>query len=785
MVENKTIDICDELGQNFIDFSYEANSARAFADARDGLKPGQRASLWEMFHSGYLSNKKHVKSAKIDGAVAGNWWPHGNVAIYETFARMSQPWINNIPEVDWHGNNGSQYTGPECASDRYTEARLSKAAEEGFFQGIKKNNVPMIWNFSEDEQWPEVLPAIFPRLMVNGCQGIGSTIANVWLPHTLEDVSNILIKYMETKTIDTKNIYPSFPTGGIIINKDEVHTIYETGKGKAIVRGKAEIKGNKILITELPYQVYVQPYVEKITEMAIKEELIGIESVSNKSGKDILLIEIECAGDPNRVLNQLYSKTDLQKNYNANQWALVGKTPKLLTLKEYCEIYLKHNLECLVKELTFDLNKANARLEIVNGLLIALEDIDNIIQKIKNSESAAKAKITLMTDYKMTENQAKAVLDMKLSKLAKLEKVEIQKEKEELLKTIEDLKKKINSEPLQIEVIKGRLTDLTRKYKSPRKTQLDQINIVKEDKETAAVVPEECVVIMSQTGDIKRIPKINFRIQRKGGKGVKTADEATMAAISTNTIDHILAFSNLGKMYKILVDNIPAGTTSTKGQNISGLINLEYGEKIITITNLNKEKQAPYVVFFTKNGMVKKTAFEEYKSAKKSTGIQAIKLKEGDSIVDVKFLDKEEIMLFTKGGMCIRFNSDTINPIGKLTIGVKGINLNDGDEVIAAVALKEDVTYIGVISTLGLGKKMSLSEFTTQGKGGKGVFFLKPSDVIGEVAGVCGIRDEDNLLLICKNSSICVSAQDLPLLGRAATGSTITKSKTVSSVIKL
>ena len=782
---NKQIDIIDELGQNFIDFSYEANSARAFADARDGLKPGQRACLWEMFDKGYLSNKPHVKSAKIAGAVTGNWWPHGDVAIYETFARMSQPWINNVPEVDWHGNNGSQYTGPECASSRYTEARLSKITEDYLFKGIKKDNVNMILNFSEDAEWPEVLPATFPRLMVNGCQGIGSTIANVWLPHDLDEVSSVIANYMETGKLDYSNLAPSFPTGGIIINKDEVHNIYETGKGKVILRGKAEIKKDKILITELPYQIYAQPFVEKITEMAIKEELTGIESINNKSGKGTLLIEIECSGNPEHVLAQLYAKTDLQKNYNANQWALVGKTPKLLTLKQYCDIYAAHNLECIKREYQYDLDKAKARLEIVEGLLIALEDIDNIIQKIKTSDSAAKAKITLMNDYKMTENQAKAVLDMKLSRLAKLEKVEIEEEKKELLQKIQEFTAVVENKDKQNQIAITRLKELTSKYKTKRKTALEQIEIVKEDKETAAVIPEECIVIMSQTGDIKRIPKINFKIQKKGGRGVKTADDATLAAISTNTVDNILAFSNIGKMYKILVNNIPIGTNTTRGQNINTLINMEYNEKIIAITSLDKQNPAPYVVFFTKNGMIKKTAFDEYKNTKKSTGIQAIKLKENDTIVDVKFLDKEDIILFTRNAMSIRISSALINPIGKLTIGIKGIALNDGDEVISAVAVKEDTNYIGIFSTTGFSKKVSIGEFTTQGKGGKGVMVLKITQDTGTLAGACGINDNDILLLIGKNNSICVSAQDLQSLSRSATGSIATKSKTITSVIKL
>ena len=327
------IDICKELHQNFIDYAYECNSQRAFPDARDGLKPGQRAALWEMFIKGYSSSKPHVKSAKISGGVIGSWWPHGDSSVYDTFARMSQPWINNVPEVDWHGANGSQVGGPECASARYTEARLAKAVEEGYFSNIKKNTVPMILNFSEDEEWPEVFPAIFPRLMVNGSQGIGVTIANHWAPNNLGEVANKIIEYLDTNKVSCDDIYPDFPSGGQIINRKDLAEIYKTGKGKIILRGKVEISGESILITELPYQVYVEPFIDEIKELVNKEEITGIRDIYNKSDKHRLLIEIECDKSPATILRILFGKTSLQKSYNPNQYALVGKTPQLLNLE--------------------------------------------------------------------------------------------------------------------------------------------------------------------------------------------------------------------------------------------------------------------------------------------------------------------------------------------------------------------------------------------------------------------------------------------------------------------
>ena len=436
-MENKQIDICDELKQNFIDFAYEANSQRAFPDARDGLKPGQRACLWEFFTKGFTSNKPHVKSAKVSGGVIASWWPHGDVAIYETFARMSQPWINNIPEVDWHGSNGNIVIGSSPASSRYTEARLNKPIEEGMFGNIKKDVVPMILNFSEDDEWPEVLPALFPRLMVNGSQGIGVTVAQTWLPHNLTDLAQVIDKYIRSGELDYSNLAPDFPTGGIIINKNELSNIYSTGKGKAVVRAKAEIKNNVIQITELPYQVYVEPLIEEIKELIQKDELTGIEEVYNKTDKNRLLIEIECSGTPLTILNKLYGLTSLQKSYSANQFALVSKTPKLLNLKEYLDLYINHNIECIIKEYEYDLKKAKSRLEIVEGLLKALEDIDNIIALIKKSESSAAAKMNLQASYGFTEVQAKAIVDMKLGRLAHLEYEELNEERKQLTSDIE------------------------------------------------------------------------------------------------------------------------------------------------------------------------------------------------------------------------------------------------------------------------------------------------------------------------------------------------------------
>ena len=779
------INIEKEIGQNFIDFSYEANSSRAFADARDGLKPGQRACLWEMFNSGYTSKKPPVKSAKISGAVTGNWWPHGNVAIYETFARMSQPWINNIPEVGWHGNNGSRLTGPECASERYTEARLAPIAEEGMFRGIKKNVVNMISNYSEDAEWPEVLPAIFPRLMVNGCQGIGSTIANVWLPHSFTEISNAIINYIDNNTIDYDNLAPDFPTGGIIINKKDLSTIYKTGKGKVILRGRAEIKKDKILITELPYQVYAQPYVEALTEMAIKDEITGISEILNKSGKKQLLIEITCNEMPEKVLKQLYKKTNLQKSYSANQWALVGKTPMLLTLEDYFKIYINHNIDCIVREAEFDIKKALDRLHIVEGLLKALEDIDNIIALIKKSASGAAAKEKLIEKYDFTEAQAKAILAMRLSSLANLEKIELQNEKAELNNTIEKLDALINNKSLQTAELKERLSAIVKKYGDARRTELTHIEIKPEEKEIAEVTPEDVVVVATQSGLIKKIPTTSYRVQRRGGKGIKSTDDAILDVIKTNTIDTMMFFTSKGKMYRTVVDNIPTGTNVSKGILISDIVKLGSDEKVIAISSLHRKSTPNYVIFVTKMGMVKKTYLEEYTKTNRNTGIAALNVKDGDEVVEIVFQDEEDMILITEQGMSIKFSTKEINPIGRVAMGVKGIKLADGDSVVAALPVHKTTDQVGIFTRNGIGKKVELKEFPIQARGGKGTIAYKPTDSAGIVVGAAMVSNEDNILICGNKTSICISAKEVPQISKQGVGNILLKNNIVSSITKI
>ena len=783
-----SIEICQELHQNFIDFSYEANSQRAFPSALDGLKPGQRACLWEFYSKKYNSSKPHVKSAKISGGVIASWWPHGNVAIYDTFARMSQPWINNIPEVDFHGGNGSQIGGPECASERYTEARLSKAAEEGYFENFNKNCVQMIPNFSEDDEWPAVLPAIFPRLFVNGSQGIGVTIAQTWLPGNLNEFEDKVKQFIETGDITYDNIYPDFPTGGIIINSKDLPTIYKTGKGKAVLRAKTSIEGNSILIHELPYQVYVEPFIDSVKDLVIKEELHGIKEIYNKSDKHRMLIEIECESAPLAVLNKLFSCTELQKSFSANQYALVSKVPEMLNLKQYINVYIKHNIECINKEYEHTLEKSRARQEIVEGLVKALEHIDNIIALIKASESSAEAKVSLMKKYDFTENQAKAIIDMKLGRLAHLEAVELNEEKAELDKTIANCLEFLASQKLQNDELLTRLAAFVKKYGWTRRTQITQIDetkAAKEDKEIAIVEPEKCVVIITESGLIKRVPAASFKTQKRAGKGVKSKDDIADTIIRTNTIDQLMIFTSGGMMYRLLVNDIPVGTNTTKGVSISSLIEFNPGETVQTIYSIYRETDAKYVLFITKNGTAKKTTLEEYLKTKKKTGIQALNFREGDSLAEVTLIKDEEMFIVTRKGFVVRMRSTDISASGRLTVGVKGINLTEGDEVVAVLPIRDATDDLAVFSEYGIGKRIPIKEFSLQGRGTRGLMCYKMTEATGNIAAATLVSDDDMVLVAGVPNSICIKGSDITVGSRSALGSQIIKGSKILSVSKV
>ncbi len=779
-------DIKNELGTNFIEYAVAVNTDRSIPDAKCGLKPVAKRILWSSFEEGRTSNRPHVKSARIVGDVMGKYHPHGDSSIYGAMVRLSQPWVMRYPLIDWHGNNGN-IAGDGPAAQRYTESRLAKIAEDGLLAGIKKRNIEFMPNYSEDAEEPVTLPSIFPNLLCNPNSGIGVAMACSWLPHNLKEVANAIFDYIDGKEPMLPG--PDFPTGGIIINKNDIPNIIKTGHGSVKVRGKYKIEKQNIVFYEIPYGTSIEGLLTEIAEVCggDKKEIDGVIEVRDESNKKGLRIVIQCAKDvnPDSIANQLFMKTNLQTSISYNQVALVDKTPTELNLNDCIKIYLTHNQDCLIKETQYDLEKAEARKEIVDGLLRALLSIDEIIAFIKASESSTAAKEGLIKKYGFTENQAKAILAMRLSSLAKLESVELNNEKAELENNIEEWSKIIVDSEKQIAIIKERLTSIVKKYGDDRRTELAQIEIPKEEKAVKAIIPEDVVIIFSQTGDIKRVSKKSFKVQRKNGKGVKSVDEAILTTISTNTVDTLMLFTSKGRMFRLFVDDVPVGTNVSKGVKVNTLIDLDNDEKVIALTSLYKDSNAEYVIFFTKNGLIKKTKLEEYTKLKKSTGVIAINLKDGDSLANVTFLNDEEVIVVTKQGMSIHFPTNDISPIGRVTAGVRSIKLEPEDEVIIGLPIHKNSDTLSLFTTNGYAKKISLEDCPFQLRAGKGVCAYKVNQTIGNVVGAAMIDNNDDILLVGLPNSICVSATDVPIMSRISNGNIIIKNSKITSVVKL
>lgn len=773
-----------ELEQNFIEYAVAVNSDRALPDSKSGLKPVARRILWGAYDSGYTSSKEHVKCARIVGDVMGKWHPHGDSSIYGALVRLSQPWIMRYPLIDFHGNMGN-ISGDGPAAYRYTNARLAKITEDGLLNGLKKKNVDFIPNYDENANEPITLPAIFPNLLCNPNSGIGVAMACSWAPHNLKEVAQAIYDAMDGKEPTLPG--PDFPTGGLIINKNDIPQIMATGRGTVKVRGQYKIEKNNIVFYEIPYGVSTEAILNSIGKACDEKEIEGISEVVDESSKKEIRIVISCKKDVNveGVVKKLFAKTNLQSSFSYNQVGLVGKTPTELNLKDCISIYIKHNIDCLKKELKFDLYKAKARLHIVEGLLIALEDIDNVIALIKQSANSTKAKESLIAKYNFSESQAKAILAMRLSSLAHLEKVEIENEKKELVSKIADINDILTNQDRQLSAIREKLQTIVKKYGDNRRTELAQIEVPKDDKEIEAVIPEDVVVITTQTGYIKRVPKKSFKVQRKKGKGVKSADSVILDAFSTNTIDTLMVFTSKGKMYKILVDNIPTGTNVSKGVPLTTLINCGNDESIVAVTSLNRKTDAEYVVFITKKGLVKKTELEEYTKIKRSTGIAAIKIKDGDDIANVTFLKDEDLILITKKGQSIHFITTDIKPIGRTTSGVKGIKMDEDDEIVIGLPIHNEKDKVAVFTSKGLMAQTELDEFPCQGRGGKGLMIYKPKESTGNIIGALMLNEEDNILAIGRPNSICISAREVPTIKRGGAGNLMIKDSIITSVVKL
>ena len=778
MIQN---DLINELSTNFIEYAVAVNTDRSIPDAKSGLKPVAKRILYGAFDEGFGSHKPHVKCANIVGNVMAQWHPHGDSSIYGALVRLSQNWVMRYPLIDFHGSNGNR-DGDGPAAYRYTEARLSKLVEDGMLFGIKKDNVDFMDNYSETDSEPIELPAVFPNLLCNPNSGIGVAMACSWAPHNLREVAQAIYDYMDDKEPMLPG--PDFPTGGIIINKDDIPSIMKTGHGSVKIRGKHHIEKNNIVFTEIPYGVGTEDLMTQIGEVCDNGEIVGVENIRNESNKKGFRLVIECEKNASimTILNKLFAKTNLQTSFSYNQVALVNKTPTELNLKDCIKIYIDYNKKCIVREVNFDIKKISERLHIIAGLIKALDIIDDIIAMIKASSSASEAKKTLQNKWGFSEEQAKAILDMKLSKLAKLEKEELINEEKELNRQLLILKE-IAENPLP--ELRKRLEVLVKKYGDDRRTELTQISTSKEEKEIEFVEPEKCVVVLTESGNIKRVPTSSFRTQRRNGKGVKTQDDITNMVLRTNTIDSLMIFTDKGKMYRLLVNDIPVGTNVSQGQSVKSLVNMETNESPAVIYSIYRDTDAKYVFFTTKNGTVKKTSLEEYINTKKKSGVSAITLREGDSLASVCLVKDEPMILLTKNGMGIKINSTEVGATSRTTIGVKGINIKDDDEIVSAIPLRNEADQLAIFSSLGLAKKFKSDELPVQKKGGKGLICYKPTATSGEVVSAVLVSDEDNLLVCGDKTGICISATEIPLLSRSSLGNQVIKGNNLLSVSKV
>ena len=782
--------IIEEVEQSFLDYSLSVITDRAIPSAEDGLKPVARRILWDMWDKGWKNDKKFVKCAQPVGDTMGRFHPHGDSSIYGALVWLSQPWNMRYPLIAFHGNNGSRDQNDEYAAYRYTECKLSKFGEETL-QNIKKDAVDWQPAYTDEEDEPVYLPGIVPNLLVNGTSGIAVAMACSFAPHNLNEIMDAIIYVANHPDCETKELLqfvtgPDFPTGGIVINQKELAQAYLTGKGRARIRGEYVIEsdknGDSIVFTSIPYKVSKDALCEEINKLCDEGKLGNISAIRDESTLEGVrfVIELDKGISASNILPMLFKLTNLETTYSFNQVALVDKTPRLLNLKQLIEVYLAHQKDVCLRVTDYDIKKAKARVHILEGLLIALANIDEVIGIIKSAESTSVAKMALQKKYNLTEIQAKAILDMKLSKLTKLEVDDLKKEKIDLEAEIERLQSILNN---PIPELINQFTALKTKYGDARKTTITQVDIVKEDKEEVYIEPEKVVVVMTESGLIKRIPTSSFRTQKRNGKGVKNQDDIVSTVIRTNTVDSIMIFTDQGRMYRISVNDIPVGTNVSKGQSIRSLVALEPNENPVTIYSIYRDTDAKYVLFVTKQGLVKKTPLEEYVATKKKTGIGAITIVDGDELAAVTLIKDEPLILVSKDGQVLKFESTEVSATSRMTRGVKGMALNEGDYVVAALPLRNATDTLALFAVSGTGKKVEQNEIALQHRGGKGLNFYKYGP--RGLAGAQLVCDEDNILLIGDKASICIAATDIPLLTRISQGNVLIKDSSILTASKV
>ena len=780
------VDIEHEMKKSYIDYAMSVIVGRALPDVRDGLKPVHRRILYSMNELGITYEKGYRKCARIVGDVLGKYHPHGDSSVYDALVRMAQDFSIRYMLVDGHGNFGS-VDGDGAAAMRYTEAKMSKITSQ-MLRDINKNTVDFIPNFDGEELEPVVLPAKFPALLVNGSSGIAVGMATNIPPHNLTEVINAVIMLIddpECTVSDLMNVIkgPDFPTGGIILGRSGMRSAYETGRGRVIVRSRAEIEEhngrNRIIVSEIPYMVNKANLIETIADLVKDKKIDGISDLRDESDRDGMRIVIELKRDANAnvVLNRLYKHTKLQDTFGIIMLALVNNEPKVLNLKEILVHYLNHQRDVITRRTIFDLDKANARAHILEGLRIALDHIDEVIALIRGSKTTQEAKDGLMNKFGLTEKQAQAILDLRLQRLTGLEREKIEDEYNELMKTIEYLQSILNSEEILLGIIKDELVEVKTKYGDERRTSIEKNPYNFEDEDL--IDDEDVVITLTHGGYIKRLPSDTYNAQRRGGRGIQGVstkeDDFVEHVIITSTLKNILFFTNKGKAYKLKAYEIPEAGRTAKGMNIVNILPLESGENIQAVMSIKTFDKDNYLVMGTKSGIIKKTSLDKYENIRKN-GLNAINLRDDDEIVGVQITKGSDEMLFvTRNGYSIRFSENDVRDMGRTTTGVKAINLREDDIVVSMVIAKENEELL-VVSEKGFGKRTVISSYTLQKRGGKGLITYKITDKTGNVVGARVVNNLDEMMLINSNGIVIrINVNDISTTSRNAMGVTLMK----------
>jgi len=800
------VDLKKTMEDSYIDYAMSVIAARALPDVRDGLKPVQRRVLYSMIELNNGPDKPHRKCARIVGDTMGKYHPHGDSSIYGALVNMAQEWSTRYPLVDGHGNFGS-VDGDGAAAMRYTEARLSKISME-MLADINKNTVDFVPNFDETEKEPVVLPSRYPNLLVNGTTGIAVGMATNIPPHNLREVIKAVVKLIDNRVLEDRETEieeilkivkgPDFPTGAEILGTRGIEEAYRTGRGKIRVRAVTNIETmangkSRIVVTELPYMVNKARLIEKIAEMVKDKRIDGITYIGDESSREGMRINIELRKDVNAnvILNQLYKHTQLQDTFGVIMLALVNNEPKVLNLLDMLKYYLLHQEDVVTRRTRYELNKAEERAHILQGLLIALDNIDEVIKIIRGSASTPIAKQNLMERFALDDAQAQAIVDMRLRALTGLEREKLEAEYKELMEQIAYLKGILADEKKLLGVIKEEILIISEKFGDDRRTGIgfDEFDLSMED-----LIPEEEVVItMTHLGYIKRMTTDNFKSQNRGGKGIKGMqtihEDYIEDLMMTTTHNYLMFFTNTGRVYRLKAYEIPEAGRTSRGTAIINLLALQPGEKITAVIPMKDYEEGKYLIMATKKGLVKKTSIQDYANVRK-TGLLAINLREEDELIEVKYTDNEQdIFLITKFGMCIRFHETDVRPTGRTSMGVIGINLTDQDEVIG-MQVHSQGEYLLVVSEKGLGKRTPMNEFNVQNRGGKGVKCYKITDKTGNVIGAKAVNEDNGVMLITTEGIIIrILCSGISIVGRIASGVKLmnvnSENVTVASIAKV